>query len=178
MSTNSNSINSPKIFTNRFFLRSLKVEDVSDRYLGWLNDSDTSQFIITASKFTSLNNLRQYVIQRVDREDVIFLGIFEKKSGLHIGNIKFEPINSKLRFAIMGILIGDTEWHGKGVAAEVLLASTDWLCRERNIKKIILGVDRLNIKAISAYRKVGFVEQSTNFVPSLSEATITMIWHL
>ena len=113
-----------EILTNRFILRPLGVADVSDRYAGWLSDQATSQYI---SAKLNLADLRQYVLEHSARDDVLFLGIFEKGSGLHIGNIKYEPVNTELGYAIMGILIGEPEWRGKGAAGEVLLASAKWL---------------------------------------------------
>jgi RimJ/RimL family protein N-acetyltransferase len=106
------------------------------------------------------------------------LGIFDKITNLHIGNIKYEPVNSKLRYAIMGILIGEAEWRGKGVASEVLLASAKWLWNNRNIQQIILGVSHSNLAAIRAYRKVGFVNQATEYIPTISRDNMTMVWIL
>lgn len=166
---------SEMIFTNRFILRPLNVDDVSERYAGWLSDQATSKYI---SACLSLADLQQYVYERTSQEDVLFLGIFEKITNLHIGNIKYEPVNSKLRYAIMGILIGEAEWRGKGVASEVLLASAKWLCNNRNIQQIILGVSRSNLAAIRAYRKVGFVNQATEYIPNISTDNLTMVWIL
>ena len=166
---------SAEIITNRFVLRPLGVDDVSDRYAGWLSDQATSQYI-TAK--LNLADLRQYVLERSDREDVLFLGVFEKKTGLHIGNIKYEPVNSELGYAIMGVLIGESDWRGKGVAAEVLLASAEWLRQYRNIRQIVLGVSRANTAAVLAYQKAGFVEELTKFIPNVSAENMTMVWHL
>lgn len=163
------------IFTDRFSLKPLNVDDVGPRYVGWLSDRATGQFI-TAK--LDIVGLRQYVLERSGREDVIFLGIFEKDTGLHIGNIKYEPVNSEMGYAIMGILIGEEGWRGKGVAAEVISASAEWLRMHRNIREIILGVDRANLAAVSAYQKLGFIEESSVFVPSVSSEGKTMVWHL
>jgi len=167
-----------RILTNRFVLRPLIVADVSDRYARWLSDQVTSQYIISAASILDLADLRRYVMKRSGREDVLFLGIFDKKSGLHIGNIKYEPVDSELGYAIMGILIGEPAWRGKGVAAEALCASAQWLRQHRNIKQIVLGVSRANTAAIQAYKKLGFVEESTEFVPLVSEENKSMVWHL
>lgn len=163
------------IYTKRFSLKPLSVDNVGSRYAGWLSDQATSQFI-TAKP--DLIGLRQYVLERSGREDVIFLGIFEKDTGLHIGNVKYEPVNSEMGYAVMGILIGEEGWRGKGVAAEVISASAEWLRMHRNIREIILGVDRANLAAISVYQKLGFIEESSVFVPSASSGGKTMIWHL
>ncbi len=163
------------IFTHRFILRPLDVNDVTERYAGWLSNQSTSKYI---SARLSLPDLRQYVFERVSQDDVIFMGIFDKISGLHVGNIKYEPVNSLLGYAIMGILIGEPEWRGKGVAREVLFATAEWLRNNRNIQQIILGVSRSNQAAIRAYQKVGFIEQFTEFISNISAENLTMVWHL
>jgi len=166
------------ISTNRFFLRTLTPDDVSDRYVSWFGDGYVGQYISAATLKPSLNSLKQYVRERSGRDDVIFLGIFEKKSGFHIGNVKYDPLNSGLRYAIMGMLIGEPNWRGKGVAAEVLLASAEWLWQYRNIRQVILGVNCDNIAAIKAYSKVGFIEEPTEFILPPLNGNITMVWRL
>lgn len=159
-------------------LRPLDMDDVSERYLGWLKDQAAQQYISAAVSQTDLTALQLYVAERSGREDVVFLGIFEKITGLHIGNIKYEPVNSELGYAIVGILIGAPDWRGRGVAAEVLLASAEWLRQHRKIRQIVLGVSRTNTAAIHAYKKVGFVEEATEFIPIVSPEGLTMVWHL
>ena len=148
-----------QIKSERFFLRPLTVGDVSSRYVGWLNDPSTSQFIV--GKNTTFSDLERYVSEKCDRTDVIFLGIFELTSGEHLGNIKYELINSHPGYAEMGILIGEADWRGKGVAAEVIASSAAWLRANRNIKTIGLGVDFDNLAGRAAYAKAGFVYSKT-----------------
>ena len=94
------------------------------------------------------------------------------------GNIKYEPVHTELGYAIMGILLGDPDWRGKGVAVEVLAASADWLRKYYRIEQIILGVSRSHTAAISAYQKVGFIEESTPFIPNVLPENMTMVLHL
>jgi RimJ/RimL family protein N-acetyltransferase len=138
-------------------------------------DANTKKFITAAATTRSLNDLRTYVRERMSRKDVLFLGIFEKDTILHIGNIKYEPVNSELGYAIMGLLIGDTNYRGKAVAPEVLVATAQWLKAYRNINQIVLGVNRDNLAAIRAYEKVGFVVSKTEFIPKHPS---TMVWDL
>ena len=118
------------ISTNRFILKPLTISDVTDRYTRWLNDTSTNQFI--SAKLTQAD-LEKYVSERLNRENILFLGIFNKIDGLHIGNIKYEPIDSQKGYAVMGILIGEAFWRGKSVASEVILASAFWLNENKNI---------------------------------------------
>ena len=55
----------------------------------------------------------------------------------------------------MGILIGDSDWRGKGVAIEVIKASAHYLAKRYGVTTIFLGVDQINKAAVSAYQKVG-----------------------
>ena len=152
------------INTKRFQLKSLTTKDVTEKYLSWFSGSkEVAEYIAYAKTNADINKLRQYVKEREDREDVLFLGIFTD-SGQHIGNIKYEPINLKDKSATMGILIGDQEWRGKGVATEVIKDSSKYLKENYNIKYIDLGVNKDNIAAVSAYKKMKFevVEEDDN----------------
>lgn len=153
------------IETSRFFLRELTVDDVSARYLGWLGDSAAKKWIAAAESTRGLEDLREYVRQRVGREDVLFLGIFTKAGGLHIGNIKYEPLLQDERRAELGVLIGEPAFRGQHVFAEVLEASAAWLKLHRGIRRIYLGVERENLPAVKAYQRAGFVAE-----PSLQQA--------
>lgn len=81
---------------------------------------------------------------------MLFLGIFERATQRHIGNIKFEPVDRQAGYAVFGILIGDADFRGKGVVAEVIAASSVWL-KWQGLREIVLGVDMDNEPAIRAY---------------------------
>ena len=147
--------------TRRFRLRSLVEDDATPHYLAWLEDADAKRNIHYARQPHDLTDLRAYISARRRSQDAAFLGIFDKASGTHIGNIKFEPIHRSDGWAVMGILIGEFDWRGKGVAPEVLEASGRWLHDSLGIRQILLGVSRDNSAAIRAYEKAGFRRDET-----------------
>lgn len=102
----------------------------------------------------------------------------KKKTGLHIGNIKYEPINFQLSYAVMGILIGDPIWRGVGVAPEVIVASAKWLRDQHGIKRVVLGVNLLNKAAIKAYQKIGFIQSADEYHINNSVENIVMVCNL
>jgi ribosomal-protein-alanine N-acetyltransferase len=167
-----------EILTPRFALRELTAADVTERYLGWLRDAGVARYIAAAATTRDLDDLREYVTQRVGREDILFLGIFDRASGLHIGNIKYEPVDPAKGYAIMGILIGDAAARGTGVAPEVLRATGAWLKHHRGIREIILGVERENVAAIRAYEKVGYRAAATPYISKPGPDVQTMVWSL
>jgi len=152
------------INTHRFILREITEEDATENYLNWFRDPLSVRYITSAGTQNQLSNLKQYICDRIDRNDVLFLGIFEIISGQHIGNLKYEPVNDEMGYAIMGILIGEITYRGIGVAKEVITASSKWLSDNRNIKEILLGVHTENIPAIKAYENMGFKVSDTPFI--------------
>lgn len=155
----------------------MSVADVSERYLSWLRDGLAKRFISGAHGANGMDELRNYVSQREARDDLLFLGIFTH-DGTHIGNIKYEPIDSVREAAVLGILIGEAAWRGLGVAGEVIGSSANWLRDSRGIKTIVLGVHRDNLAAIYAYKKLGFVEEVHPLVPVDGVVACSMVWHL
>jgi RimJ/RimL family protein N-acetyltransferase len=142
-----------------------------------LSDPSAKKWIAAAASDHGLADLQDYVLERVGREDVLFLGIFEKEHGSHIGNIKYEPVLPDDGSAVMGILIGEPFFRGKGVFAEVFVASAAWLKIERQIDRIYLGVDTTNQAAVRAYQKIGFTP-----VPVLQDSSkpdiVMMVLHV
>ena len=165
-----------RIHTKRFVLRELSEDDASERYLSWFRDETTQAYVAATSE--DVDGLRQYIRQRAGREDVLFLGIFDRTSGLHVGNVKYEPVNRDEHYAIMGILIGDPAFRGIGVASEVLASSGKWLRDNRGIRHIGLGVHRDNQAAIRAYERVGFRAASAAFLQQSDPVQVTMVWSL
>ena len=149
------SISGIMIHTARFYLRPLVLQDVSNKYLDWFGDVDVMRYIEASSNRLDRSNLEDYVRYHINRRDTLFLGIFTKDA-VHIGNIKYQPIDLQTRIATMGILVGEKEWRGRGVASEVIKSSAEWLKTKYKIMQIKLSVDPQNQAALNAYLKSGF----------------------
>lgn len=163
-----------RIETSRFLLRPLLVADASEEYLSWMRDDATAQYIVAAESTQSLESLEQYIFGKISKTDCLFLGIFDKNTGSHIGNIKYEPICFELKEAVMGILLGDVSWRGKNVFTEIFFASQKWLSDTYSINTIRLGVERSNSAAIRAYEKAGFISCDDGQDTTSSSVTMTV----
>ena len=162
------------IKTERFYLRELNSHDATARYLSWFKDVNISNNI--QYSMNDLFALKHYILEKRALENCVLFGIFTQEGDEHIGNIKYEPI--KNHFTIMGILIGEKFWRGKGVAAEVIIASSRYLQIEKQVNSIYLGVKQSNIAAINAYHKIGFVDDDSSFLPVDKKLELLMVWHL
>lgn len=166
------------IVTERCRLRPLTIDDATPEYLAWFRDPEVMRTIGAAASTVSLEDLRAFIDARDDRPDVLFLGIFSAADGTHIGNIKYEPIDDAAGYAIMGILIGNPAWRGRGIAQEVLRASAAWLAAHRGIREILLGVSKDNPAAVRAYETVGFRAGKSPHLEMPAPNLQVMVWTL
>jgi RimJ/RimL family protein N-acetyltransferase len=135
-------------------LRYIKMSDVNDNYLGWLNDSQVMKGIVTSGY--DINNLSSYVKKKIENKYTHFFAIILKSNNLHIGNIKLDFHDSKSNLSELGILIGNKTYWGKGIARESCKLVLDFGFRELKLRKIFLAVFENNISAIKAYESLGF----------------------
>ncbi len=142
------------IYKERIYLRPLTTEDVTEKYLSWLNDSETNKFLETRKE--TMEGLKSYVAERINRKDVFFAGVFDKETNEHIGNIKLEPIDWIKKRAVFGILIGNKNFRGKGIGTEATKLTVKIAFEIFELDKVELGVISDNIAATKAYEKAGF----------------------
>jgi ribosomal-protein-alanine N-acetyltransferase len=145
------------IDTARLIVRNLQASDVSESYLHWFSDPLVQQHIPSARSVHTLQTLRDYVNEKTENSHAYFFGIFDRSSGKHIGNLKYEPINFEDGWAFVGILIGEPAWRGIGAFREAFIATSRELHRVRKLHDFWLGVSLDNTAAIKAYAKAGFL---------------------
>ena len=167
-----------RIMTTRFFLRPLTVDDATARYSSWFDEPASLKYITAAQSDHGVESLQAFIRERDGRDDVLFLGIFVRDGCEHIGNIKLEPLDLAHGYAVMGVFIGEREWRGKGVAAEVIQHLGAWLQQTWGIREILLGVAKDNHAAIGAYEKAGFKRERTKRIVLDPESSISMILRL
>lgn len=141
-------------------LRPLQEDDASDRYASWLNDPVVNRYLETRS--VTVKELKDYIRAKREAADVLFLGIFSRDTGQHIGNVKLEPIDWEKKTAMVGLLIGDKEYWGKGVGTEVTNLITDLAFTKLGLNEVTLGVIPENMPAIRVYEKCGFTVLKVN----------------
>lgn len=141
-----------EITTPNYTIKQLLPDQVTSDYLNWFSDTLIQQFILNPP--TSLKELIEYAAHHEEKDDSILFGIYSNNR--HIGNIKFEPISIKEGSAVLGVMIGDTKYRGKGLFAEIISPVSQFLLDQFEITKIYLGVDLENERAIKAYKKSGF----------------------
>lgn len=79
--------------------------------------------------------------------------------GKLIGTCGLVGINETVRYAELGITIGDKEYWGRGYGRDAVRTLLDYAFRLRNLRRVWLEVHAENERAIRAYHACGFVEE-------------------
>ena len=107
-------------FNKEIYFKNLSTKHVTQEYLSWFQDKTIME--ITASYSPQdIEKLKKYVFEKTNKEDCLFLGIFDKESNLHLGNIKYEPIDLVRSECVMGILIGENNFRGRAWLVKLCL---------------------------------------------------------
>ncbi|MDC3091476.1 GNAT family N-acetyltransferase [Rickettsiales bacterium] len=137
------------------FLRVLKLDDVAEPYVEWLNDYEVTKF--TEQKYFkhTLKSTKNFVSQKYDSENDLLFGIFFDDT--HIGNIKLGPIKFDHMSAEVSYFIGEKRFWGRGIASKCIKTIIQLAVTELGLKKINAGYYENNIVSAKVLKKCGFV---------------------
>ncbi len=139
----------------QIFLKVLRLNDVSESYVEWLNDYEVTKF--TEQKYFrhTLESTKTFVRQKDNSEGDLLFGIFF--DGTHIGNIKLGPIRFEHMSAEVSYFIGEKKFWGKGIASKCVETVVHFAVKELGLKKINAGYYENNIGSAKVLEKCGFV---------------------
>ena len=139
-------------------LRKLSVDDISIDYLNWMNDYEVVKYTESRHTVHTMESLKDFVIH-VNNENNYCFAIIDKQSGKHIGNIKVGNIHPIYKYADVGLIIGDKNFWGKGIATEALQICVEFAFKQLKLHRLFAGMYDLNIGSIKAFEKAGFLRE-------------------
>ncbi len=143
----------------RLFLRALAPADVTERYLGWLQDAEVSRFLETRHERQTLDGIEAYVRATLDRDDSWLFAICRRPDGAHIGNIKLGPIKPHHSVADVSLLIGERACWGQGYGTEAIVLATDYAFAELGLGKLSAGLYAQNVASLKAFLAAGYRQE-------------------
>ena len=146
-------------YSPRLYFRSLNLEDATQYYLDWLNDKEVNQFLEARHWKSSIQSCKNYIkFSNADISEYLF-GIFDKRTQMHIGNIKLGLINYQYHTAEVGVMIGHKAFWKNGLATEAIRRICQWGFDELQLEKISAGRYEINLASLNCFLKVGFIEE-------------------
>lgn len=144
----------PVLTGEKIILRPVESRDANDNYLSWLLDEQVMSGIATSGY--TLEKLKSYVEDRVNKKDIAFYAICSKQNQKHIGNVKLDFHDAKANVSELGLLIGDRDYWGKGIGFEACHLLMQYGFGMLNLRKIYLAVYENNPHAKKLYEKLGY----------------------
>ncbi|MEF2144842.1 MAG: GNAT family protein [Desulfovibrionaceae bacterium] len=109
-----------------------------------------------SSQANDLEGLRLFIEACRADDRIVFAGIFLKADGSHVGNIKLGPIDPVHKTASIGIIIGEKDQWGKGLATEAIRLMADYAFTRQGVLKLTAGSIGSNKGSIKAFLHCGF----------------------
>lgn len=144
-----------RLETERLFLDAISLDDVTDRYVGWLNDCEVNRYLETRFSEQNMNSVYQFVEAMIANPSEHLFAI-KRKDGVHIGNIKLGSINMFHKTGEVSYFIGDRASWGCGFATEAVAEITRYGFNLLQLRYIKAGVYSDNVGSAQVLDKVGY----------------------
>lgn len=146
---------SPTITSEHHLIRPFKTSD-AELWQTWDTDPEVQAFMPEPrSEAQDISTQYEYINECENDEEGFYWSI-ETLSGVTIGTVALTEFNEYHGVANLGIVIGDKEYWGKGIATEVITAVIHYAFEHLNIFSIGAEVEEGNTPMMKALEKVGF----------------------
>ena len=138
-------------------LESISPMQVTERYLGWLQDKEVNRFLEFAKEEISFEKVIAYINTLRTREHCDLLAITSNHDGRHIGNVSITDLSEETGHATYGIMIGETSHPLSNIAgSEATLLIINYFFTYDFVSQIREGAHVENKRASSLLTKIGF----------------------
>ena len=144
--------------TDRVELFLLEPEHVGAAYVRWLNDPEVMRFLESRFQAHTEASSREFVQRCLEDPQVLLLGIRSVATDRqHVGNIKIEQTHPPHRIGDVGILIGQREAWGHGIASDAIATLCEIARVQLSLRKLTAGCYESNVGSHKAFAHAGFV---------------------
>jgi RimJ/RimL family protein N-acetyltransferase len=149
----------PIIETRRLVLRDIRIEDISDAYIVWINDPETTRYLEIRFQEQTLGKIKEFIQSRLDNITTVkHFGIYDQGGTRLVGNISVN-ININHKSADISYVIGHPEASGKGYATEAVHVIVYYLFNHCDIEQIWAGYYGGHEGSTRVLEKNGFTVQ-------------------
>lgn len=141
----------------RVYLRALEPEDflVTSE---WRKDEEIQNMIGGPKYFVAKEKERQWVMNTIQDNNRMVLGICLRKNDKLIGTVNIQEIDWINRSGHVPILIGDKNEWGKGYALEARFLALKFAFDERGLHRVWALVLEDNIPSLKLHEKCGYAK--------------------
>jgi RimJ/RimL family protein N-acetyltransferase len=150
--------------SDKIYLRGLNEKDLV-RMTEWTNNQDITKHMVMGCVpdsdpiYCTWDSVEEAHEKLKKSDDIIFAIMYASK---HIGIVGLYDINWIARHTELRIVIGETDYLGKGVGTSVVKAVIKYAFEKLNLNKVYLGVNADDERANKCYQKAGFVKEGVS----------------
>ena len=142
------------LIASRITIGPLVAEDFGPLFC-WINDVAAARLDFAYRPVDVVAHQQWWDSLGKDQTRVVF-AIRTPQDPAIIGYVQINGINSVHRSAEIGIRIGEEKHRGQGYGKEALRLAVEFCWNHLNLNRVQLVVFKHNVRAISAYKAVGF----------------------
>lgn len=149
----------------RLTLREFRQGDITDDYIGWLNNREVVRFSNQRFRIHDRASCETY-FKSFENSDNLFISIQRKADIKAIGTLT-AYLNRRHSTADIGIMVGESAAWGGGFGLEAWQLLTDWLLQVAGLRKVTAGTLACNIGMIRIAERSGMVEEGRRFAQEI-----------
>lgn len=144
---------------NKILLREFTKRNLKDpRYHAWLRDLDVVKTIGRLEYLLPIefNEIKDYVDNLLHSKNDYFFAIYYKENNEFIGTQRIGHIDWRLRTADIGIMIGNKDYWGKGIAKDAVSIACKYAFKVLGLRKLTGGTAVSNPAMCKCFERLGF----------------------
>ncbi|MEA2919002.1 MAG: hypothetical protein QOJ15_11083 [Bradyrhizobium sp.] len=138
----------------RYYARTIKREDASERWASWFSDPWTVHVLNAAPKKLQKSDIADY-IKQFDQRSRLLLGIFERGTRVHVGFIRLD-IDYAAGEALVNAVIGEPEYRNRGATTDVFVPTLDFLFDTVGLERVKASILERNQVTLRYLQKLGW----------------------
>lgn len=141
------------------YLRSLDLATDIPMIASWINDGVVTKFMFYGQLPTTIAQVAKMMEDQIASPANVVFMVCDNETQKPIGFAGLYDMHRTARKAEFRILIGETDFWGKGYGTEVAQMLTFYGFDRMNMHRMYLGVTSENLGGVKAYEKAGYVRE-------------------
>jgi|ERR1041385_3378848 RimJ/RimL family protein N-acetyltransferase len=146
----------------KIYLQEFAPENLADgRYHAWLRDLDVVRGIYRLEYLMPIqySEIEEYANNLMQSETDCFFAIYAKATDDFIGTLRIGHIDWRVGRGDIGILIGDKNYWGRGIATDAVNVACRYAFKELSLRRLTGGTISTNEAMCRCFERAGFKQE-------------------
>ena len=130
-------------------------------YYNWLRNDQVLKTLFQYEYFLNISKkeLTEYVTDMITSKNDVYFVVKLKSENKYIGTAKIGHIDWRLGIGDVGVMIGDNNFWGKGIATEVVTIISNFGFERLSLRKLTAGTSSINLGMLKCFLKNGYQKE-------------------